>query len=445
MSVTRDILRNVRHAAPLLTVFCAACGLDVGGTGTPDVPTDGGGPPIDASSSDASTVPDGTPDDATNSGDGAVPEAGPPCPPDGGTSCSGKCVDTKTDPANCGGCGVVCPVTAACEGSCVAVAGALVGFRYDLPCTNGNSPFCTMNNTLPAKTATLTGTTGNAYALTLRVRGVVEQKSYDGTKGANASGTNAQFFVAGGNAKNDQWNVYGLAISDPDASYWLNNGASQHSYVDGMDYTVDVVASGGSTLTLSASSTDNLEAANKDQGGVASSVGSRARAGRRARRLDERSRSGDTPRAADDAREHRHERSRRVIVVVASDHVDPAARFGEIVSAAGRHGSNRRVPRRRIARRREVRRTGTRCAPDVVPAVCVERLGTAGRRCLFGAAPVGERRASRGRARGQSEKGESQDRRPIHVHPMSDRRGFRQRRSRMTRSPNATRRSYSGK
>jgi len=83
-----------------------------------------------------------------------------------------------------------------------------------------------------------------------------------------STGIRTQFFATGGNAQNDQWNVYGLAISDPPASYWLNNGASQHAYVDGMDYTFTVVARGGSTLTLSASSTDNLEAANRDQGGT---------------------------------------------------------------------------------------------------------------------------------------------------------------------------------
>ena len=195
-SITCGILRNVRHAAPLLTVLSAACGLDVAGTGGPGVPTDGAAPPADASLSDTSAVPDGAPSDATESGDEALLlESGPPCPPDGGSLCKGACVDTTTDPANCGGCGVVCPITSACKGSCVDVAGALVAFRYDLPCTNGNSPFCTMNNTLPPKAATLTGTTGNAYALTLRVRGVVEQKTYDGSRGASAAGTNAQLRI----------------------------------------------------------------------------------------------------------------------------------------------------------------------------------------------------------------------------------------------------------
>jgi len=41
----------------------------------------------------------------------------PGCP--GGTSCSGKCVDTRDDPNNCGGCGNKCTGETYCDkGSC---------------------------------------------------------------------------------------------------------------------------------------------------------------------------------------------------------------------------------------------------------------------------------------------------------------------------------------
>ena len=48
----------------------------------------------------------------------------PPMCPSGLTDCAGECVDTEHDPANCGGCGVVCGASEACSaGRCRALRG----------------------------------------------------------------------------------------------------------------------------------------------------------------------------------------------------------------------------------------------------------------------------------------------------------------------------------
>jgi hypothetical protein len=49
-------------------------------------------------------------------GGAEVGEVGTECP-NGATLCSGQCVDTTNDPANCGGCGVACPAMSTCAAS----------------------------------------------------------------------------------------------------------------------------------------------------------------------------------------------------------------------------------------------------------------------------------------------------------------------------------------
>src|SRR5438067_609168 len=42
--------------------------------------------------------------------------------PMGQTECKGACVNTMTDAANCGGCGMACPMGSACTGAACAVS-----------------------------------------------------------------------------------------------------------------------------------------------------------------------------------------------------------------------------------------------------------------------------------------------------------------------------------
>ena len=63
----------------------------------------------------------------------------------GTTKCSGACVDTKNDPANCGGCALACSLpnaTAYCASSACAVGPCTAGYAN---CNNVASDGCEVN------------------------------------------------------------------------------------------------------------------------------------------------------------------------------------------------------------------------------------------------------------------------------------------------------------
>ncbi len=232
-----------------------ACGIDLVGTAdasdaSPDAPTDG------AVSSDAHATFEVGVDEPCALGDGGV-----------GIACADGCVDPSRDQANCGGCAVACNAASACEGACVEVAASLVAFRIEQRCTNGDSPYCETNGAPSSKIALLKGTQGKAYDLTLRFRGIVEQKKYDGASAAAATGTRANFFGSGGTPAQDNWNVYSLLVPEPAVTLRLNRGTSGNDYVDRIDYTATIRAAARATLTLAVAPIDNREAKNRDNGG----------------------------------------------------------------------------------------------------------------------------------------------------------------------------------
>jgi hypothetical protein len=57
-----------------------------------------------------------------------------------GTCCGGTCkaIDTKTDPANCGGCGNVCPIGSICNNGCTAPDGGFATCMTDGGCPPGD-------------------------------------------------------------------------------------------------------------------------------------------------------------------------------------------------------------------------------------------------------------------------------------------------------------------
>jgi hypothetical protein len=135
------------------------------------------------------------------------------------------------------------------------------GKQWLLPST-GTISTTTRSCALLASTAvTVFGDPAVLYQVQIRFRGVVEEKSYTG--GTPVGGTR---FLIGGAPVLDTYNVYSLQVSNPPATYYLNNGASGQTRCYGIDYTVTVPMYGGSTLTLNVDSRDSIEISNNQDG-----------------------------------------------------------------------------------------------------------------------------------------------------------------------------------
>jgi hypothetical protein len=150
------------------------------------------------------------------------------------------------------------------QDACVNVAGTLNGLRWEMPCTS-DSPADPMRVCLTSKpavqTATLGGTPGVTYAVTLRFRGVVEEKSYLG-------GTKEDHWQIGGMPVNDLFNVYELKVADPAQSYYVNSGVSYTLHSFPLDYQKTIDVKGGAQVTLSADPIDTGEIKNIDPSGA---------------------------------------------------------------------------------------------------------------------------------------------------------------------------------
>ncbi len=138
-----------------------------------------------------------------------------------------------------------------------AVAATLAGLRWELPCASDfNEWNCNVTDPEPV-VATLGGTSGSTYDVTLRFRGIVEGKTYEG-------GTSVDYFVRGGAPAVDTYNVYALEVSDPPATYYLNAGTSGSGRPFTIDYTATVSMAAGATVTLTATAIDGVEHKNLD-------------------------------------------------------------------------------------------------------------------------------------------------------------------------------------
>jgi hypothetical protein len=142
-------------------------------------------------------------------------------------------------------------------GTCADVAASISGLRWNIPCIQIGPTACTCVD--PASvSATLSGTPGAQYDVTLRFRGVVEQKTYTG-------GTNdGAWWQEGGLAPNDGNNIYRLGFSSPEQTFYLNRGTSAISRAWAIDYTKTIRAAAGAVVSLSATAGDGLEILNRD-------------------------------------------------------------------------------------------------------------------------------------------------------------------------------------
>jgi hypothetical protein len=143
------------------------------------------------------------------------------------------------------------------DGRCVDVAASLSGLRWNIPCVQIGPTACTCVDP-PSVSSRLSGTPGSMYDVTLRFRGVVEEKTYTG-------GTNdGAWWQIGGVAPNDGYNIYRLDFSSPAQTFYLNRGTSAISRAWAIDYTKTIRAAAGAVVSLSAHAGDGLEILNRD-------------------------------------------------------------------------------------------------------------------------------------------------------------------------------------
>jgi hypothetical protein len=132
---------------------------------------------------------------------------------------------------------------------------AMTGANWLLPCiVNGtpNARACSCANGV-AQQRTIAGMPGEHWHVTVHIRGVMEQMTYtggtpDGTTGWYVGGT-----YGGGN------NYYGITVSSPAATYFINHGpaAQSNSWIFDYQETFDVDA--GATLTFNSSGQDGIQ------------------------------------------------------------------------------------------------------------------------------------------------------------------------------------------
>jgi hypothetical protein len=270
-------------AGSLLLLACAAlglvsaCGSDTK-TNVPDATGSGGagGAGGKAGASGAETTggaagaADSGGDQAGDSAGGASGE-GERGATSGGASGAAEAGAAGADTgAACNNGGPACASGAACDtGQCVEVAGALSGLRWELPCTAAHGA---VNCACPAtdiKHATLAGTAGKNYSVTLHFRGIVEEKTYaGGTAGQATGGANSTLFISGGTPAGDTWNIYSLGVSSPAQTFYLNAGASGTDQTRLIDYRATITMASGALVTLTANSVESAETFNRDGSGA---------------------------------------------------------------------------------------------------------------------------------------------------------------------------------
>jgi len=220
-----------------------------GGSASGGAPVGGTDAGVDAMSIDTASG------DAADAGLCAVDGTFCPTTDGEGVCCGGLCLHgtccatsdcTKTD----GGAGSVCV-----GHRCTTVANSLSGLLWQLPCKSSVSgTSCTTDATQMVSTK-LTSNVPGTFNVTLRFRGVVEQKTYTG---GCVEGT----WVSGGSYTGDTYNIYKLTISSPAQTYFLNAGTSGITHTFAIDVTRTVLIDAGATVTLEANAVDGEEIKN---------------------------------------------------------------------------------------------------------------------------------------------------------------------------------------
>jgi hypothetical protein len=94
------------------------------------------------------------------------------------------------------------------------------------------------------ESSTIDGEAGTTYDVTIRLRGVVEQKTYTGYTDSDG------MWIEGGTPDGGSFNIFSLHISSPAKTYYLNSGASGYDECFLLDIQKTIVMDDGAALTL---------------------------------------------------------------------------------------------------------------------------------------------------------------------------------------------------
>jgi hypothetical protein len=143
--------------------------------------------------------------------------------------------------------------------------------RWEVKCTSGplasdmrlcsslasGQTACPANHRPTDKHITFGGRPGIRYLVTLRLRGVVELKRYEGGTAA------ASHFLIGGNSPPDVVNAFGMTVSSPAQTYYVNaDHVGGGQVTAALDDTVTIVVDAGAIIALFATDSDCVQLRN---------------------------------------------------------------------------------------------------------------------------------------------------------------------------------------
>lgn len=275
-AVQRTRVRVVVGAVMVASALLGACSFDSGGVGGQGTAL-GEGDSTAAEGSTGAATTGGGPVDATTQGSADGTTGGS----DGGSSSTAAADESSSgapfDPCalDNGGCDpdascmpdpsgevAVCDCNEGFEGnglSCV-VTPSLAMLRVEAGCNATLADTCSTDDAY--QEAPMLGEPAARYVVTLRIRGVVELKSYDGGE------PDGLWHPNGEPGDVDLWNEVTLSISEtagvPAQTIRLNSGASGSSTLVAVDMTHDVLIETGATVGLRLEAVDGLQIRNHD-------------------------------------------------------------------------------------------------------------------------------------------------------------------------------------
>lgn len=148
------------------------------------------------------------------------------------------------------------------DGYTCVLAATLMPLHWEIPCAaqDCSSRACETGQMAKSDAQTLVGEAGVIYDVTLRIRGVVEEKEYSG-------GTKDGFWCDGGAPTNDSFNQMSLEVSDPPQKYWINSGAADVSNCVALDYSRTIPVKAGALVSLGVADTNACQIFNQDSPG----------------------------------------------------------------------------------------------------------------------------------------------------------------------------------